>query len=143
MTSHTISDQTLMEHARQAMLHAHAPYSRFYVGAAVLTEDGSIYTGANIENASYGLTACAERVAVFKAASEGHRRIVALAVTSSAEEKHGTGPCGACRQVLREFGRDNMRLILEDAGGLITVTLGEVLPRSFGPEHLGHQTGGE
>jgi cytidine deaminase len=142
MSSQRVTDEELMEHARQAIKTAYAPYSQFYVGAAVLTKDGSIFAGGNVENASYGLTVCAERVAVFKAVSEGHKRITAIAVTSSAEDKQGTGPCGACRQVLREFGQADMRLILEDADGLISVTLDEVLPRSFGPEHLGHPIAG-
>ena len=94
----------LLDAARAARLHAHAPFSRFRVGAALETADGRVITGCNVENASYGLTLCAERVAVFKAVSEGYRNFVRVAVVADTEEP--TPPCGACRQILWEFGGD-------------------------------------
>ncbi|MEM4374408.1 MAG: cytidine deaminase, partial [Nitrososphaerota archaeon] len=92
--------QLLMQ-ARKAMRYSYAPYSRFRVGAALLTEEGEVVTGCNVENPSYGLSNCAERTAVFKAVSEGRRRFRAIAVVSS--RANPVYPCGACRQVLREF----------------------------------------
>ncbi len=95
---------TLLNSARAARLHAHAPFSNFLVGAALETVDGQTITGCNIENATYGLTICAERVAVFKAISEGHRAFRRIAIV--AETEAPTPPCGACRQILWEFGGD-------------------------------------
>ena len=94
----------LVEAARAARAHAHAPYSRFAVGAAIEAEDGRVFTGVNIENATYGLTVCAERVAIFKAMSEGVRRFRRVAIVAGADAP--TPPCGACRQVLWEFAGD-------------------------------------
>ena len=94
----------LLDAARAARQHAHAPFSHFKVGAALETEDGQILTGCNVENATYGLTVCAERVAVWKAISEGHRRFRRVAVV--ADTRAPTPPCGACRQILWEFGGD-------------------------------------
>jgi cytidine deaminase len=94
----------LIEAARGARLHAHAAYSNFKVGAALETADGTIVTGCNVENATYGLTICAERVAMFKAISEGHRQFRRIAVV--ADTQAPTPPCGACRQILWEFGGD-------------------------------------
>ena len=91
----------LIAAARAAQKNAHAPYSRFKVGAALLTKSGKVYTGVNVENASYGLTNCAERVAVGKAVSEGHRKFQAIAVVAPS---NALSPCGACRQVMAEFG---------------------------------------
>ena len=109
--------------------HAYAPYSKFQVGAAVLTADGKIFAGCNVENASYGLTICAERVAVGTAVAAGHKEIVAVAVVSSG----GHSPCGACRQVLSEFG-PAMEVILIDADDPTktrTTTLAALLPEQF------------
>jgi cytidine deaminase len=103
------SHHHLIQAARAVRLRAHAPFSRFLVGAALETPDGQIITGCNVESASYGLTVCAERAAVFKAVSEGHRRFVRVAVVADTPEP--TPPCGACRQVLWEFG-GNMEVIL-------------------------------
>ena len=94
----------LVEAARAARRHAHAPFSHFQVGAALLGTDGRVFIGCNIENATYGLTVCAERVAVFKAVSEGCRSFTRIAVVADTDE--ATPPCGACRQILWEFGGD-------------------------------------
>ena len=99
-----MSDSDLLRAARQARRHAHAAFSKFKVGAALETADGTIVTGCNIENATYGLTMCAERVAMFKALSEGHRRFRRIAIVADTSEP--TPPCGACRQILWEFGGD-------------------------------------
>jgi cytidine deaminase len=115
--------------ARQARLNAHAPYSGFQVGAALETDDGRVVTGCNVENATYGLTICAERVAVVKAISEGLRRFRRIAIV--ADTTSPTPPCGACRQILWEFGGD-LEVIL---GNLQAVTgryrLSELLPLPF------------
>jgi cytidine deaminase len=103
------SAQTLIAAARRARRAAHAPYSSFKVGAALEAADGTVVTGCNIENATYGLTMCAERVALFKAMSEGHRRFVRIAVV--ADTGAPTPPCGACRQLLWEFG-GNLEVVL-------------------------------
>jgi cytidine deaminase len=99
-----LSASDLVAAARRAREHAHAPYSTFKVGAALETADGQVFTGCNIENATYGLTICAERVAIFKAISEGHRAFTRIAVV--ADTTAPTPPCGACRQILWEFGGD-------------------------------------
>jgi len=113
---------------------AHAPYSKFQVGAAVLTANGEIFAGCNVENASYGLTICAERVAVGTAVAAGHKKIVAVAVVSSG----GHSPCGACRQVLSEFG-PAMEVILIDADDPTrtrATTLADLLPEQFSSNAL-------
>jgi cytidine deaminase len=129
------ASQLLMA-AREAAETAYAPYSSFPVGAAVLTADGTVFQGCNVENASYPLTVCAERVAVGTAVAAGHREIVAVAVT--APKVPSVTPCGGCRQVLNEFkptGRD-MTVILEGEEGPDILPLGALLPRSFGPADL-------
>lgn len=135
------TDRTkLIRTALQMVRRAYAPYSRFQVGAAVLTSRGRIYGGANVENASYGATVCAERVAIFKAVSAGEREIVALAVCGGREGKI-TGlcvPCGICRQVMREFA-DPTELkvyVAQSANDYREYVLEELLPESFGPESL-------
>ena len=110
---------------------AYAPYSNYQVGAALLTSEG-IYTGCNVENASYGATICAERTAVFKAVSEGQRQFMAIAVAT----KNGGSPCGLCRQVLREFSSDLTIIVTDFQGHSRIFTLAELLPESFGPENL-------
>jgi cytidine deaminase len=113
---------------------AYAPYSKFQVGAAVLTASGEIFAGCNVENASYGLTICAERVAIGSAVAAGHKEIVAVAVVSSG----GHSPCGACRQVLSEFG-PAMEVILIDADDPTktrTTTLAALLPEQFSSDAL-------
>lgn len=113
--------------------HAYAPYSNFHVGAAVLAGSGRIYTGVNVENAAYGLTTCAERVAIFKAVAAGERSIRAVAVCT----ENGVAPCGSCRQVMREFADGPVAVYLLDARGYVReTTLDALLPDSFGPEDL-------
>lgn len=125
--------QRLVETALQARQWAYAPYSHYPVGAALLTTSGRIYDGVNIENAAYPTGICAERVAVFKAVSEGERDFEAIAVVT----ENGGTPCGACRQVLAEFGLDTVVLIADDQGHIAQeVTLGDLLPGSFGPKDL-------
>ena len=129
----------LIELAKEAMAHAYAPYSHFHVGAALLCADGSVYQGANIENAAYGECLCAERNAVFKAVYDGHRDFTAIAVVGGRDGviESFCAPCGACRQVLREFCGNDFRIHMTDAAGHIdTVTLGELLPRSFSSKNL-------
>ncbi len=123
--------QRLVQAAQSARRRAYAPYSRFRVGAAVLTPDGSVYTGCNVENGSYGLSMCAERVAVHRAVSEGHRRLVAVAVAGPGRTE--LLPCGACRQVLMEFGTGFV--VTTQRGRPRIYRLEELLPRPFlGPE---------
>ncbi len=127
-----VKDQGLITLAAQARQRAYAPYSHYRVGAALLTASGKVYTGCNIENVSYGLTVCAERVAALKAVSEGEREFIAIAVVT----EHGGPPCGACRQVLAEFGPD-MRVLATDASGNHRIyTLRELLPVPFRPSDL-------
>ena len=116
------------------------PYSRFPVGAAVLTASGEIVTGANVENASFGLTNCAERVAIQQAVFLGHRDVLAVAV--SAPRAAGTTPCGACRQVMNEFKPEtgDIYVILDYFDDRAVVMLAELLPRSFGPRDLERAT---
>lgn len=123
----------LLEAANNARRYAYVPYSRYPVGAALLSETGKIYTGVNVENAAYPSSMCAERVAVFKAVSEGERRFTAIAVVTD----NGGSPCGSCRQVLAEFNPE-MSIILADSAGKTTLesTLAELLPRAFGPKDL-------
>ena len=133
----------LLAAAREAAGRAYAPYSGFPVGAAVLTADGTVITGCNVENASYGLTVCAERVAVFAAAAAGHRELRAVAVV--APRALGATPCGACRQVLNEFAprEGDLAVVLEGSDGPDLTTLAALLPRSFGPADLDRGASGE
>lgn len=125
----------LLRRARAASLHAHAPYSRFPVGAAALTAEGAIGTGANVENASYGLSMCAERNAVSQAIAGGARSIRAIAVYTPT--RVATPPCGACRQVIAEFGTDVLVICgCDEPGAERRYRLAELLPAAFGPGHL-------
>lgn len=126
--------EELIRKANEAREQAYAPYSRYQVGAAVLTADGQVFTGCNIENAAFPSSLCAERVAIFKAVSEGHRQLRAIAVLTS----NGGSPCGGCRQVMREFGGKQLIVLIADGSGTLLeeLTLEELLPRSFGPEEL-------
>lgn len=121
--------RSLMAAAVQARAHSHSPYSRFAVGAALLTESGAIHHGCNVENASYGLTCCAERTAVFKAVSEGDKRFVAIAVT--ARDGQGAPPCGACRQVMAEFAPDLHVYWRDFRGRILHKSLAALLPDQF------------
>ncbi len=128
--------RALLDRARQARAHAYAPYSRFPVGAALLADDGRVFTGCNVENASYGLANCAERVAVGKAVSEGARAFTAIAVIGP-EDVQPCAPCGACRQVLYEFGPDLPVIFPSaDAEGYQVQAMGALLPGAFGPARL-------
>ena len=134
-----MDDRDRKELVRQAFLaqqQAYAPYSEFLVGAALLTEDGKIYQGCNIENAAYSPGNCAERTAVFKAVSEGKKDFLAIAVVGDREEP--LTPCGVCRQVLTEFVDGSMfEVIMEDgAGGIKVMKLEELFPASFSPKDL-------
>jgi cytidine deaminase len=125
--------QQLIEAANLARGWAYAPYSKYTVGAALLTTSGKVYDGVNIENAAFPVTICAERVAVFKAVSAGEREFQAIAVVTS----NGGTPCGSCRQVLAEFGLDTL-VIIADAEGKVTweAPLSELLPGAFTPKDL-------
>ena len=130
----------LIEEATKARDMAYAPYSKFHVGAALLLGDGSIVTGCNIENASFGATNCAERTAIFKAISEGKRHFKAIAICGG-EQKDDTDfcpPCGICRQVMREFCKPDFKILLSANHGkdIKEYTLEEILPESFGPDNL-------
>ncbi len=120
----------LIDAARDALKNAHAPYSSYKVGAALLCADGTIATGCNVENISYGLTNCAERTAVFSAISAGHRDFKAIAISASGET--APFPCGACRQVLAEFCPADLPVYIAMPDGYETLTVGELLPHSFG-----------
>jgi len=125
--------ERLISRAVEAQKHAYAPYSHYAVGAAVLTESGEIFDGINIENAVYPLTVCAERVAIFKAISEGHQKFIAIAVVT----KNGGSPCGACRQVMAEFGLDTLVLIADSEGALKqTLMVADLLPLAFSDADL-------
>lgn len=121
----------LMDAAREAAAHAYAPYSKFRVGAALLFDDGSVVTGCNVENVSYGLTSCAERNALFRAISEGgaRRRIVAIAVTNLNGKP--SPPCGACRQVLGEFTAPGAQIHFSGESGVETRAFKDLLPFQF------------
>lgn len=124
----------LVVQARLARRRAYSPYSRVRIGAAVLTSKGKVYTGCNIENASYGLSCCAERTAIFKAVSDGHTDLVAIAVVGKSEDF--TKPCGACRQVMAEFN-PKMKVLRRGLDGFSADnTVSELLPDEFGPAEL-------
>lgn len=120
--------------ALAAREHAWAPFSKFRVGAAIETEDGRVFTGCNVENATYGLTVCAERVAVFKAISEGSRKFVRVAVAADTETL--TPPCGACRQILWEFCGDVEVVLVNPAGASETFRMKDLFPRAFDASFL-------
>ena len=131
-----MTPEKLVQLAKEAMTHAYVPYSGYQVGAALLCADGTVYQGCNIENASYSPTVCAERSAFFKAVYDGHRDFMAIAVCGG---KNGriTGmfpPCGVCRQVMREFCRDDFLIYLINAQSYEVHTLAELLPCSFSAE---------
>lgn len=129
-----VTNDELILHAEQAMGNAYAPYSGFTVGAALLAKSGKVYTGCNVENASFGVTNCAERTALFKAVSEGEREFISIAIVG------GTGgalgdfcyPCGVCRQALSEFTDISFKILLKNSeGDVISTTLYDLLPNAF------------
>jgi cytidine deaminase len=125
--------QSLIDLANEARRRAYVPYSNYPVGAALRTKTGRLFTGVNVENAAYPTTICAERVAIFKAVSEGEREFEVIAVVTD----NGGSPCGSCRQVLAEFGLDTIVLIADGQGRLIKqTTVKELLPEAFTPESL-------
>ena len=133
MTLTSETKQNLIDAAVHARQWAYAPYSHYAVGAALITASGKIYDGVNIENAAYPTTICAERVAVFKAVSEGEREFLGIAVVTS----NAGSPCGSCRQVLAEFGLETVVLIANAEGELVQeMTVGELLPGAFTPKDL-------
>ena len=124
----------LRDAATNALKLAYCPYSKFPVGAAVLVAEGKIFSGCNVENASYGLTICAERNAIFKAVSEGYLRLRTLAIASNSNSP--TFPCGACRQVINEFGNDIEIYCFPKGGEVYRTNIMKLLPNSFGPGDL-------
>ena len=124
-----MDNRELINMAEKAMEKAYAPYSKFKVGAALLCADGRVYTGCNIENASYGASNCAERTAVFKAISEGKREFIKIAIVSSGGDF--TYPCGICRQVLSEFMPNGSIVLFSKEQGIKEFTLNELLPYAF------------
>jgi cytidine deaminase len=130
--SHT--NEELVTAAKEARENSYAPYSDFRVGAAIETDDGEIYTGCNVESASYGLTVCAERVAIWKAISEGKHKIKNIAVV--ADTKELTPPCGVCRQIIWEFGGNVLVTLANLNGGRETVEMKDLLPRAFDTKFL-------
>ena len=131
----TMTDtESLMDRARQAASGAYAPYSNFRVGAAILTRGGAVHAGCNVENASYGLSICAERNAATTMVSADRDDVGIAAVAVFSPDAAPCFPCGACRQVLREFGCGEV--VVQGASGLERYPFGEILPHSFGPESL-------
>lgn len=132
-TNQQTSTQLLLK-AKEAAAKAYAPYSKFSVGAALITDDGQIFTGCNVENASYGLTLCAERNAISSMVAAGYTKFVSIAIV--AEKSTECYPCGACRQWLYEFGQDANVVVQSVDGEPIYRTVKELLPEAFGPEYL-------
>jgi len=125
--------QSLIDLANEARRRAYVPYSNYPVGAALRTKSGRLYTGVNVENAAYPQTMCAERIAIFKAVSEGETEFEVIAVVTN----NGGSPCGGCRQVMAEFGLDTI-VLMADGNGKLTKesTVNELLPEAFTPKHL-------
>ncbi len=125
-----MEDKELLELAFKAKEKAYAPYSKFRVGAALVTQSGKVYTGCNIENASFGATVCAERTALFKAVSDGENKITAIAIASDSEDY--IYPCGICRQVLSEFASSDLKIICSKPDGeYVAVTMDGILPNAI------------
>jgi cytidine deaminase len=125
--------RSLIELANTARHHAYVPYSNYAVGSALRTKTGRVFTGVNVENAAYPQTMCAERVAIFKAVSEGEKEFEVITVVTD----NGGSPCGGCRQVMAEFGLDTIVLMADKDGHIVKeTTVGELLPEAFTPEHL-------
>ena len=135
-----ITDEALIAAAAGSRMRAYAPYSGFLVGAALLAEDGRVFLGCNVENASYSATCCAERAAFCRAVSEGHRRFCKIAVVGGPAKEPVTRfcmPCGVCRQVMREFCREDFVVLTTDGRQTRRRTLAELLPDSFSADELG------
>ena len=124
----------LVKQAQAARKRSHSPYSRFRVGAALLTRKGKVYSGCNIEVSSFGLTICAERTAIFKAVSEGERAFTAIAIAT--DEDKFTTPCGACRQVMMDLAGDIDIVMSTKTGNTMVMKLSELIPFPFGPKNL-------
>jgi len=141
----SLEDRELVDEAERTMENAYNPYSNFYVGAALLTKEGEIFSGSNVENASYGMTICAERAALFKANSERKRTLEKIAIITKGQKfdvEEPSAPCGACRQVIYEFSQisgKNIEIILSNTkkNKIIITTINELLPLAFGPVDLG------
>jgi cytidine deaminase len=131
-----MTNKQLAKRAQAARKHSHSPYSRFRVGAAILSKSGKVYTGCNIENSSFGLTICAERTAIFKAISEGERQFTAIAVAT--DERKFIPPCGACRQVIMDLAGDIECVLTNAAGAIKVLKMSDLLPYPFTPEDLPH-----
>ena len=136
-----MTNEELLREAKLAREHAYAPYSKFYVGAALLARDGRVYHGCNIENAAYSPSNCAERTAFFRAVYDGAREFEKIAIVGGPEGREPKGtcaPCGVCRQVMMEFcDPDSFQVVLADGNGkAMALTLRELLPHGFGPENL-------
>ena len=129
-----MTPEKLCELAREAMTHAYVPYSGYQVGAALLCKDGTVFTGCNVENAAYGATICAERTAMVKAVSEGHRDFDTIVIAGKSEDY--CVPCGTCRQVMMEFAPDLTVICLNGKGESKRFALKELLPYGFGPANL-------
>jgi len=134
MNNINIEDKELVKLAIEARNKSYSPYSKFKVGAALLTSEGNIYTGCNIESSSFSPTICAERTALAKAVSSGDKNFVKIAIIGSADEY--TYPCGVCRQFLREFANDMEIIIAKNENEFKKTSLTKLLPNSFGPEDL-------
>lgn len=133
-----MSKEQLASLAIEAMKNAYSPYSGYKVGAALLCEDGTVYTGCNVENASFSATNCAERTAIFKAVSEGKKQFAAIAICGGKDGmiEDVFPPCGVCRQVMREFCEDDFPIYLVGKEQIVSYTLSELLPVSFRPETI-------
>ncbi len=128
--------QSLVDLANTARQRAYVPYSNYPVGSSLCTKTGRIFTGVNVENAAYPQTMCAERVAIFKAVSEGEKEFEVITVVTD----NGGSPCGGCRQVMAEFGLDTVVLMADGTGRIVKqTTVRELLPEAFTPEHLGKE----
>lgn len=136
-----MTDKELLLKAKEARAFAYAPYSNHKVGAALVGKSGKIYTGCNVENAAYTPTNCAERTAIFKAVSEGEKEFVAIAIVGGLGDKLSDvcAPCGVCRQVLAEFCDGNLKIVMGTPDKIVTSTLSELLPYSFGKADLSKQ----
>src|SRR5215468_4528588 len=130
-----ITDEELIELAKTSRNNAHAPYSNFHVGAAIVAADGRVFTGCNVENSTYGLSMCAERVAIFKAVSDGSHEISKVAVVT--DHEHIAPPCGCCRQMIWEFANDQTEVILANlTGDVRSYRIRELLPEAFDSRFL-------